>query len=202
MNSKALWYLTRGSGVVALILLSAAVILGLVTRNRWSSRSWPRFVTESLHRNISLLSMVFMAIHIASSVLDKYVKIRWLDAVIPFGAAYKPLWLGIGALSFDLFLAVAITSLIRVRLGYRAWRGIHWLAYGCWALAIVHNLGVGSDRHQAWLLTINLVSITGVVAALGWRIFSALSRPGPAIAARSVQSARSSARERYAGALR
>lgn len=172
MNTKALWYLTRGSGVVALVLLSAAVILGLVTRNRWSSRQWPRFVIESLHRNVSLLAPVFLVIHIASSVLDKYVDIRWANAIIPFGAAYKPFWLGLGALSLDLFLAVAITSLIRVRLGHRMWRGVHWLAYGSWGLAIVHNLGVGSDRHQIWLLAINLAAIAGVTAALVWRVIA------------------------------
>jgi methionine sulfoxide reductase heme-binding subunit len=202
MNSKALWYLTRGSGVVALILLSAAVILGLVTRNRWASRRWPRFVVESLHRNISLLSTVFMVIHIASSVLDSYVKISWLDAVIPFGAAYKPFWLGMGALSLDIFLAVAITSLVRVRLGYRVWRGVHWLAYACWGLAIVHNLGIGSDRHQTWLLTINLVAIGGVATALAWRI---LSGPSPTRVARAGGSQPAPAPgypTRYEGALR
>jgi predicted ferric reductase len=168
--------------VVALILLSAAVILGLVTRNRWASRRWPRFVVESLHRNVSLLSTVFMVIHIASSVVDKYVKIRWIDAVIPFGAAYKPFWLGMGALSLDMFLAVAVTSLVRVRLGYRVWRGVHWLAYACWGLAIVHNLGIGSDRHQTWLLAINLAAVTGVVAALAWRILAGGRQTRPAVA--------------------
>jgi predicted ferric reductase len=178
MNSKALWYLTRGSGVVALILLSAAVILGLVTRTRWATQRWPRFVTGSLHRNISLLSIVFMVVHVASSVLDTYVNIRWIDAIVPFSAAYRPFWLGLGALSLDLFLAVALTSLVRARLGYRMWKAVHWMAYGCWVLAIVHNLGIGSDRHQTWLLIINLAAVTGVAAALGWRILIDTAGPG------------------------
>src|SRR5581483_8167145 len=122
MNQHALWYLTRGSGIVALLLLTAATVLGLTTAARLATRRWPRFVVESLHRNLSLLSTVFVVVHIASAVLDKYVSLNWLDALVPFGAAYKPLWIGLGALSLDCFLAVAVTSLIRVRLGYRTWR--------------------------------------------------------------------------------
>jgi methionine sulfoxide reductase heme-binding subunit len=174
MSSTALWYLTRGSGVVSLILLTCAVVLGLLTATRWSRARWPRFVVESLHRNISLLSTVFLAVHIASSVVDKYVSITWLNAFVPFGASYKPLWLGLGALSLDLLLAVAVTSLIRVRLGYGAWRAVHWLSYACFVIAVAHGLGIGSDRHQSWFLAINLAAVGSVGAALMWRVYGAL----------------------------
>jgi sulfoxide reductase heme-binding subunit YedZ len=179
MNSRALWYLTRGSGIVSMILLTVAVVIGLMTAARWSRVRWPRFVVESLHRNASLLSVVFMVIHIASSVLDSYVSIRWVDAVLPFEAAYQPFWLGLGALSLDAFIAVAVTSLVRVRLGYKVWRGVHWLAYGCWGLAIVHGLGIGSDRHKAWMIGLNVVAITAVAVAAAWRLAS-IRRPAPA----------------------
>jgi len=180
MSSKALWYLARGSGVVSLILLTLAVLAGLVTVSRWSGRGWPRFVVEALHRNLSLLAPIFLVIHIASSVFDKYVSIRWVDAVVPLGASYKPFWLGMGALSLDLFLAVAITSLVRAHLGHRAWRAVHWLAYGCFALAVVHGLGIGSDRHQAWFLAVNLAAVASVAAALAWRLASP-GRRAPAV---------------------
>jgi sulfoxide reductase heme-binding subunit YedZ len=177
MNSQALWYLTRGSGIVTLILLTVAVLAGLITAGRWSRVRWPRFVVEGLHRNISLLSSIFLVVHIASSVLDKYVSISWLNAVVPFGASYKPLYLGMGALSVDVFVAVALTSLIRVRLGYRSWRAVHWLAYGSWAFAIIHGLGIGSDRHQAWFLAINLGAVAAVALAAAWRFLP--SEPTP-----------------------
>jgi predicted ferric reductase len=177
VNSKALWYLTRGSGIVALVLLTIAVVVGLLTAGRWSGRRWPRFVVEGLHRNISLLAPVFVIVHIASSVLDKYVSIRWLDAIVPFGASYKPLWLGIGALSFDVFLAVAITSLVRTKVGHRTWRAVHWLAYACFSLAVVHGLGIGSDRHQLWFLALNVAAVGSVAAALAWRLLSTGRRP-------------------------
>jgi DMSO/TMAO reductase YedYZ heme-binding membrane subunit len=165
MNSHALWYLSRGSGIVVLLLLTLAVVAGIATSGRWSTRRWPRFVVQGLHRNLSLLATVFLGVHISSTVLDTYVNIRWIDAVLPFHAAYKPLWLGLGALAFDLFLALAITSLIRSRLGYRTWKSVHWLAYGCWGLGLLHGLGIGSDRHQTWTLCLYAASAAAVAAA-------------------------------------
>jgi methionine sulfoxide reductase heme-binding subunit len=169
VNAKALWYLTRGSGIALLLLLTASVLLGILTSTKWARERWPRFVVEGLHRNLSLMSTVFLFVHIASAVVDSYVSIRWIDAIVPFGAAYKPFWLGIGALSLDLLAAVAITSLLRRRLTHRLWRRVHWMAYGSWALAVVHGLGIGSDRHQTWLLAMNVSAVGAVSAATIWR---------------------------------
>ena len=173
---KAVWYLTRGSGAISLILLTLSIALGITTSLRWATARWPRFVTEGLHRNISLLSVAFLALHIVTAVGDGFVPIRWLDVVVPFGSAYQPLWLGLGAVAVDLLLAVVITSMLRVRLGHRVWRAVHWLAYACWPVALVHGLGIGSDSGQAWMLGIDLVAIASVAAALCWRLLAG-SRP-------------------------
>jgi DMSO/TMAO reductase YedYZ heme-binding membrane subunit len=179
MNAKALWYLTRGSGIVALLLLTVAVLAGLLVVSRWSGRRWPRFVIEGLHKNLTLLSTVFLVTHIASAVLDGYVPISWTNAVIPVGARYKPLWLGLGALALDCFIAVAVTSILRVRLGHRRWRAVHWLAYGCWGLAVIHGLGIGSDRHQSWFVALNLGCVAAVAVALAWRLTRSTPAGGP-----------------------
>ena len=94
---------------------------------------------------MSLLVIVFLVIHIVTSVLDSFAPISLTAAVIPFVSSYRPLWLGLGTLSFDLILALAITSLIRRRLGYATWRAVHWLAYASWPVAVLHGLGTGSD---------------------------------------------------------
>lgn len=179
MNSQALWYLTRGSGVVSLLLLTAGVVVGITTSTRWAKARWPRFVVEGLHRNLSLAATIFLGVHIASSVVDTYVSIRWLDAIVPFGGRYKPMWLGLGALSFDIFVAVALTSLVREHLGYRSWRAVHWLAYACFGLAVAHSLGIGTDRHQTWMMAINLGCISLVALSVLWRLATA-RRPVPA----------------------
>jgi sulfoxide reductase heme-binding subunit YedZ len=165
-GGKLLWYLTRSSGAVALILLTLAVVLGVLDVRRWSRPGWPRFLLDALHRNASLLACVFLVIHILTSVLDGYTSIPLIDAVVPFVGSYRPFWLGLGALAFDLLLALLVTSLLRARLGQRAWRGVHWLAYACWPIALLHGLGTGSDASSAWLLVISLLCLALVVAAV------------------------------------
>ena len=176
-SSKALWYLTRGTGLVALILLTASVVLGIAEVTRWRNPRFPRFVTAALHKNISLLVLVFLAIHIVTAVADAFAPIGWLDVVLPFHSPYRPLWLGLGAIAVDLLLAVTITSLLRNRIGYRAWRAVHWAAYACWPTAFLHGLGTGSDTGVRWSLLVSLASLAAVVAAIAWRLWSARGVP-------------------------
>jgi DMSO/TMAO reductase YedYZ heme-binding membrane subunit len=172
VNGKAYWYLTRSTGAVALVLLTIAVVLGIVQFTRWSSPRLPRFVTAGLHRNVSLLAVAFLAVHVVTAVVDSFAPIQLLDAFLPFHSRYRPLWLGFGALALDLLLALVVTSLVRARLGYRVWRAVHWLAYACWPLALVHALGTGSDDHRAWFLATTVVCAVAVTAATLWRVAS------------------------------
>ncbi len=172
VSTKALWYLTRGTGLVTLLLLTLSLVLGIVETVRWASPRWPRFVTAGLHKNVSLLVIVLLTIHIVTAVADGFAPIRWLDTVVPFTSAYRPLWLGLGALGLDLLLALTITSLLRQRIGYRAWRAVHWAAYACWPVSIVHGLGTGSDTKLGWVLLLNAACVVAVIAALCWRLAS------------------------------
>lgn len=168
------WYLTRASGTVALVLLTASVVIGIAAIARLRTPGVPRFVVDGIHRTASLLAVVFLVLHIVTSVLDSFASISLVDAVIPFVGSYRPLWLGLGAVAFDLLLAVALTSIIRDRLGHATWRGVHWLAYAAWPVAVVHGLGTGSDVHQRWLQAITVACILVVLAAvvgramIGW----------------------------------
>jgi sulfoxide reductase heme-binding subunit YedZ len=168
--SKALWYLTRGTGIVSMILLTSVTVLGILTTVRWSPGKTPRFVTQYLHRNLSLLSVAFIVVHVSTAVIDAFAPIHWLDAVVPFMSGYRPLWLGLGTVAFDLLVAIAVTSLVRARLGLGAWRVVHWTSYACWVVAIFHGLGVGSDAKQPWMLLLVAVSVGGVAAAAAWRV--------------------------------
>jgi sulfoxide reductase heme-binding subunit YedZ len=169
-SSRATWYLTRGTGATALVLLTIVTVLGVANMVRWTPAATQRFVIQRLHRNLSLLAVVFVAIHVASAVIDGFAPIRWIDAVIPFRSAYRPLWLGFGAVAFDLMIAIIVTSLLRAHLGYSAWRVLHWLSYGLWVSGVFHGLGIGSDTTQPWMLALAGVSIGAVLAAVLWRI--------------------------------
>ncbi len=170
------WYLTRSAGVVATVLLTTSVVLGIVDFSRWSARGWPRFLTDTLHRNVSMLALVMVVLHVITTVADGFAPIGFQDAFIPFLSPYRPLWLGLGALSFDLLLAVTVTSLMRKRLGYRTWRAVHWSAYACWPLAMFHGLGTGTDASSTWMLLLSAICLVAVVTAIGWRVGAATPR--------------------------
>ena len=172
------WYLTRGSGVVALVLLTISVCLGIATTLRFGGPRLPRFAVAGLHRSVSLLAVVFLGIHVATTVLDAYAPVGWKDAFVPFLSPYRPLWLGLGTVACDLLLAVILTSALRARLGYRLWRATHWLAYASWPLALVHSLGTGSDARTGWMQALALGSALAVGATLAVRLAVTTAAPG------------------------
>ncbi|HET9897310.1 MAG TPA: ferric reductase-like transmembrane domain-containing protein [Streptosporangiaceae bacterium] len=165
-----LWYLTRATGLVALILLTGTISLGVLGTARAASERWPRVVTAALHRNLALTCTAFIVVHVITTVLDSFVSIGLIAAFIPFTADYRPIWLSLGAISFDLLLAVLITSLLRDRLSHRAWRAVHWLVYASWPVALWHGLGTGTDTKLGWVLAINFGSVLAVVMAVWWRL--------------------------------
>ena len=166
-GSRALWYLTRGSGMVALVLFTASVALGVLNVSTWSTPRWPRFITLGFHRNLALLAVAFLGVHIATTVVDGFAPIGWLDAVIPFRSPYRPLWLGLGALAVDLLLAIVITSLLRRHLSLTLWRAVHWTTWLAWPVAVMHGLGTGSDTTHRWSQLVYL-ACTAVVLVSGW----------------------------------
>ena len=174
MSDTTLWYTTRGAGAVSEILLTSVVVLGILSALRMQGGGWPRFITTGLHRNLALMTLVFLTLHIITAIVDPFTNLG-LNALIPFASYYRTLWLGLGALSFELLLAIVVTSLLRGWLGQRAWRAIHWLTYAAWPVGIAHGLGTGTDTWSAWMLAITASCIAAVGVALVWRL-SATSR--------------------------
>jgi predicted ferric reductase len=168
--TSPLWYTTRATGVVAMLLLTASMALGLLSSVGYQRPGLPRFVTVGLHRNTSLLALAFTAAHVVTTVTDGFVHIGVRDAFIPFISVYRPLWLGLGAIASDLLIALIVTSLLRSRMGYRTWRAVHWTSYACWPVALVHGLGTGSDTPVRWVLLLTLLCTALVVGLVSWRL--------------------------------
>ncbi|MFI5081369.1 MAG: ferric reductase-like transmembrane domain-containing protein [Streptosporangiales bacterium] len=172
-HGPALWYATRATGLVTLLLLTVTVLLGILTTGRFATGNWPRFLTVGLHRNLSLLTVVFLALHVGTTVVDKFVSVPLTAAFIPFTSSYKMVWLSLGAVALDLLMALVATSLIRNRLGVRAWRGVHWAAYICWPVALAHGLGAGTDRSTLWVFVLTVASAAVVAGVATWRFVGA-----------------------------
>jgi methionine sulfoxide reductase heme-binding subunit len=171
------WYLTRGTGAATLVLLTLTVVLGIVNVRRWAPRGLQRFVVDDLHRTLGLLVVVLLGIHVATSVLSSYVAISPIDALVPFVGSYRPFWLGLGALALDLLAALIVTSLLRARIGLRAWRAVHWAAYACWPVAVIHGIGMGTDA-SGWLLWLTI----GCVTLVGLAVSARFASPKEAVA--------------------
>ena len=182
-NPTTLWYLTRATGVVALLLLTAAVVLGVLSSIRWRSGRLPRFLVGGLHRNVTLIAIAFVVVHVVTTVADGYAPVGLRDALIPFVSPYRPIWLGLGAVAFDLLLALVITSLLRMRLGFRMWRAVHWLAYASWPVALVHSLGTGSDARLGWMTFVGFASFALVAATVLVRVARSEAATAPRVAA-------------------
>ncbi|MER7187415.1 ferric reductase-like transmembrane domain-containing protein [Streptomyces hyaluromycini] len=182
MTSETLWYANRATGAVCLVLFTVVVLLGIAVRLRTRLPGLPRFGTMSLHRTLSLSATAFLALHITTAVVDGYVSISPLDALVPFVSDYQPLWLGLGTVAFDLMLAVLVTSLLRDRLGHRTWRAVHWLAYASWPVALVHGIGIGTDAGTDWMTWLTVACVATVVTAFALRTAQAVraSRQTPA----------------------
>jgi methionine sulfoxide reductase heme-binding subunit len=167
---EAFWALGRGTGVVALLLLTAAVLLGVGTRSGRPLFGLPRFSVTIVHRNVAILASVFTLIHVVTLFVDPYAQLTALDAIIPFHGAVDPFWLGLGTVSVDLLIAVMLTGLLRRWVGVRVFRFVHWFVYAMWPVAFIHSVGMGSDRGRAWFLTLAVLSAASVLAAVIWRL--------------------------------
>jgi sulfoxide reductase heme-binding subunit YedZ len=176
VNSTYLWYATRASGIVALILLTLTMVLGLATTSRARARHWPGFAQQEFHRRVSILAVVFLALHVLTSILDTYVHIGWLAIVVPFSSPYSPFWVGLGAIALDLMLAVFVSSLLRSHLKPATWRGIHWLAYGSWPIALAHTFGLGTDSGEHWVIAVGVLCVLSVGLALAWRVRTSVKK--------------------------
>jgi predicted ferric reductase len=178
-SSTVLWYASRATGVVALLLMTAVVLLGLMVTRQGRLPGLPGFAVTGLHRNLSLIAVVFVGVHVLTAVADSYVNIPLTAAVVPLASPYERLWVGLGAVSLDITIAVVVTSLLRRHLSRGLWRAVHLLAYLSWPVAWLHS--VSSDTRgmlHGWQFVLSAACALVVVVAVGWRL-GAASRDVP-----------------------
>lgn len=176
--NEALWALGRGTGVVALGLLTLTLVLGILTRSGRPMLGLGRFGVAEVHRTAALTGTGLIAVHLVSLVLDPYAQLRVVDLLVPFAGTYRPFWLGLGTLAVDLLLVITVASLLRERLGPRVFKTVHWATYALWPIALAHALGNGSDNGAWWLQGLALASALAVGSAVTWRLTAAYAERG------------------------
>lgn len=184
----ALWYLGRGTGVSALVLLTLSVCLGIVTRSGRRLPGLPRFALSDLHKTAALTATGLLAVHIGTLLFDPYAQLRLADVVLPFQGQYRPIYLGLGTLAIDLVALVVATSLLRHRIGPRAFKVVHWLTYLLWPLALLHGLGIGTDAPSTWFTALSATCVGLVAMIVAWRVTPAFGERGRVRVPREVAS--------------
>lgn len=173
-TATAFWFASRATGVISLVLFSLVAILGILVNRQGRLPGLPRFAVTALHRNLSLLTVAFLGMHIVTAIVDGYAHIPWLSTIVPFTSGYERFWIGLGTVAVDLVAAVIVTSLLRGRLAPSVWRAVHWLSYLSYPVVVVHSLGASKDLRSGWLLALTVATVFAVVTAIGYRVVDAL----------------------------
>jgi predicted ferric reductase len=164
------WVLARAAGFTAYGLLTCSVVLGLALGLRWRSPRWPRWATTELHRFVTLLTLVFLGLHVLLLALDGYMRFRLVELLVPFANHYRPLWTALGVVAAWLALAVWASTWLQRLIGYRAWRRLHFTTFVVYAAATLHGLQAGSDGHRPWALALYAASALTVAALTAARL--------------------------------
>ena len=182
-DERLVWFVMRGSGIVLLVLFTAAVVLGTVSSHGGASRPGARvdpdavrvrgvsrFALTRVHRDVSLICLALLALHALSAAYHGFVDIGWVDVAVPFVSSYERLWIGLGTAALDLLVAASLAAALRERLGRRAWRAVHATTYLAWVLAVAHTLGIGTDRSQTWAVVVGVCCAVAFAVAVVWRL--------------------------------
>lgn len=157
------WNIARAGGFTSYVLLTLAVVVGLALSTQLQSpRRWPRLINSELHNFLTLLSTIFMIVHVLAVWIDPFTRFGWNEIFIPFASHYRTIWMALGIVALYLGIAIGISTWLRPRIGYIWWRRLHVLTLGIFVLVTIHGLGTGSDTQTPWALGIYLVSIAAV----------------------------------------
>lgn len=176
--SEALWALGRGTGIVALVMFTITLVLGIVTRSGREFAGLGRFGLNEVHRTAALSGVALIVAHVVSLLFDPYAQLKVVDFLVPFLGAYRPFWLGLGTLAVDVLLVVTVVSLLRNKVGPVVFKAVHWLTYLLWPVALLHSLGTGTNAGSVWMDAIVAVCSVSVAGAVGWRLLPSYAERG------------------------
>ena len=170
-DPKAFWYLSRGSSFAAMSLLWLSMALGLGITNKMA-RIWPGLpATFAIHEYVSLLGLAFAIFHALILMGDKYISFSLAQIVIPFTTVgYKPLLVGLGQVSFYVWLMVALSFYVRSRIGSKVWRALHYISFLCYCVALYHGISSGTDTKELWAQVYYWISGASLLFLLMQRI--------------------------------
>ncbi|GGB34811.1 hypothetical protein GCM10011492_26840 [Flexivirga endophytica] len=164
-----LWYVSRATGVISIVLMTTVMVLGMFLSGARRSVGSRTTIVQSVHRSLALGMLVFLVLHIATAIIDTYVHINVVAAVLPFASSYRRFAVGLGALGADIVAAVVVTSLLRRRISERVWRLVHRSSFVMWPLTLWHGISMSTGNEPLLRFTTIGCGVIGTAAVL-WRL--------------------------------
>ncbi|MFL7894187.1 MAG: hypothetical protein ACK2UM_02530 [Anaerolineales bacterium] len=176
-SDQSTWYLTRAAGMIAYLLLWLSTVWGLVIPSKLFGEVLSGDFTFDFHKFISLLSLGFLGLHIVVLTADKYLPFSVAQLLVPFLSPYRPLWVGIGVISFYLILLVTVTFYLRKQIGMKTFRFIHYASLAAYLGAVLHALMSGADSSLPAVLAIYLGTFLVVIfLTVYWLVRALINR--------------------------
>ncbi|MHB8376747.1 MAG: ferric reductase-like transmembrane domain-containing protein [Dehalococcoidia bacterium] len=176
-NAQTVWYVVRGTGVIAYLLLALTVMVGLLISGRAVSAGRPRIDLYEIHTFAALLALAFTSVHGLALLLDNFVSFSPAQILIPFTSSYRPFAVSLGIISGYLAAVVYASFWVRRYIGYKTWRTQHYGSFAALVFAIAHGLLSGTDTPAPWMLLVYVVS-AGIVGGLAtYRLLTPPTRP-------------------------
>ena len=174
--NAVVWDTARAGGLVAYLLITLSVVLGLALASGWKAEGWPRFITNGLHEHSTTLALVFTAVHSVAVLVDPYMKFTLGEVLVPFTSHYRPIWVALGIVAAYLMIAIWITGKIRPWIGYQVWRKLHYVTFAVFGLATVHGIASGTDTGTWWAFWLYASALIAVIVLGAHRL---LNSPAP-----------------------
>ena len=174
------WYVTRASGVVAYVLLAAAMIWGLALSTKLSGKRPPRPWMVDVHRMLGALALGLTGVHVVAILLDGFVSFDVVDVLVPFASEWEPGAVALGVIALYLLVAVEVTSLLRSRISQRAWRRVHYSSFFLFLMASGHFIAAGTDAQSPAAIGVIGLAIGVVVSLTAYRVVREVRRHAPA----------------------
>jgi len=160
------WLVSRASGVVALVLISLSVLLGLAMAAGALRRKGLKRNIARVHEHLAVTALIAVGVHGLSLLGDGWLRPGLREIAVPFAISYRPLFTGLGIIAGYLAVLVGPSFYLRRRLGSARWRKLHRLSLLVWFLAAIHTVGAGSDATRPWLRAIVVSPIVPMVYLL------------------------------------
>ncbi len=170
LNPQIWWYLTRASGIVAWVLLTASTLWGILLSTRLlKPYDRPAWLLD-LHRWLGSLTILIIGLHLAALVADSYVHFGVADLLVPMATSWKPLAVAWGIIAMYLLVVVQVSSLLMKTLPKKLWRGIHLTSYAVFVSVSIHSLTAGTDKGVALFQALAVALVTLMVAFTAVRL--------------------------------